>query len=106
MLSFYQDKKNGVELLVFEDKNKIVLKQRFNGFIVAKAKSLQTIDPGVDYHVQIVSDGNTFQVFWNNGGTAVISLNSQAPSIGTVGFRVKSTTKASTTGSFREILVN
>jgi hypothetical protein len=106
VLSFYKDKRNGVELLVFEDKNKIVLKQRFNGFIVAKAKSLQTIDPGVDYHVQIVNDGNTFQVFWNNGGTAVITLNSQAPSIGTVGFRVKSTTKASTTGSFREILVN
>lgn len=106
VLGWYQDKKNGVELLVFEDKDKIVLKQRANGTIVAKAKSLQTVDPGVDYHVQIINDGTTFQVFWNNGGSPVITLNSQAPSIGTVGFRVKSTTKANTTGSFREILVN
>ena len=106
VLGWYQDKKNGVELLVFEDKEKIVLKQRANGTIVAKAKSLQTVDPGVDYHVQIINDGTTFQVFWNNGGSPVITLNSQALSIGTVGFRVKSTTKANTTGSFREILVN
>jgi glucose/arabinose dehydrogenase len=104
VLGYYQDKKNGVELLVFEDKDKIVLKQRLNGLIVAKAKSLQTVDPGVDYHVQITNDGTTFTVTWN--GTSAITMTSQAPSVGTVGFRVKSTTKASTTGSFREILVN
>lgn len=106
LLGWYQSKKDGVELLVFDDKDKIVLKQRSNGTIVAKQKSLQTVDPGIDYHVHIVNDGTTFQVFWNGGGTPVITLNSQAPSIGTVGFRVKSTTKMSTTGSFREILVN
>ncbi|HEY7161620.1 MAG TPA: PQQ-dependent sugar dehydrogenase [Acidobacteriota bacterium] len=106
VLGWYQNKKSGVELLVFEDRNKIVLKQRLNGFIVAKAKSLQNIDPGVDYHVDITFDGTTFQVFWDNGGTAAISLTSQTSSVGTVGFRVKSTTKTSTTGSFREILVD
>lgn len=106
VLGWNQDKKNRVELLVFDDKDKIVLKQRFSGFVVAKQKSFQTVDPGVDYHVQIVHDGTTFQVFWDNGSTPAITLTSQAPSTGTVGFRVKSTTKASTTGSFREILVN
>jgi hypothetical protein len=105
LLSWWQSKRDGVELLVFDDKEKIVLKQRTGGTIVAKQKFLVDVDPGVDYHVQIVSDGTTFQVFWNGSGP-VITLNSQAPSIGTVGFRVKSTNKASTTGSFREISVN
>lgn len=106
VLGWWKSKREGVELLVFDDKDKIVLKQRFNGTIVAKQKSLQNVDPGIDYHVQIVNDGSTFQVFWDGGSTPIITLNSQAPSIGTVGFRVKSTTKASTIGSFRGISVN
>jgi glucose/arabinose dehydrogenase len=106
LLGWWQSKKDGVELLIFDDKDKIVLKQRAAGTIVAKQKLLQPIDPGVFYHVRIVCDGTTFQVYWDNEATPVITLTSKAPSIGTVGFRVKSTNKASTTGSFLGILVN
>ncbi len=106
LLGWYQSKRDLVELVVFDEKDKIVLKQRSGGTVVTKQKSLQTINSGVDYHVRIVSDGLTFQVFWDGATTPVIVLTSQAPSIGTVGFRVKSTNKMSTTGSFREILVN
>jgi hypothetical protein len=106
LLGWFQGKWDVVELIIYEEQNKIVLKQKSNGITVAKKKALVTVNPGVDYHVQVAFDGSVFTVFWDGGMTPLITMNSQAPSIGTVGFRVKSTTKTSVTGSFRGIAVN
>ncbi|HSE42742.1 MAG TPA: PQQ-dependent sugar dehydrogenase [Acidobacteriota bacterium] len=106
VLGWHQGKRDLIELLVLEEQNKIVLKQKSDQRTVAKEKAFVTVDPGVDYHVKIAFDGSVFTVFWDGGMTPVITMNSQAPSIGTVGFRVKSTTRTSVTGSFREIAVN
>ena len=106
VIGWYQGKRDLVELIVYEEQNKIVLKQKSNQSTVAKKKAEVTVNPGVDYHVKIDFDGSVFTVFWDGGMTPVITMNSQAPSVGTVGFRVKSMTKTSVTGSFREIAVN
>jgi glucose/arabinose dehydrogenase len=106
VLGWYQTKRDLVELIVMEQQNKIVMKQKSNNKTVAKGKAFVTIDPGVDYHVQISFDGSVFSVFWDGGMTPVITMNSNAFSFGTVGFRVKSTIGVKVTGSFTGIEVN
>jgi glucose/arabinose dehydrogenase len=105
LIGWWINKANYVELILKDDKDKIVFKQRSGGSTVAKTSIDQVLDPGVDYHVKITYDGVQFQVFLNQGATPIVTVNSQALSIGTFGFRVKSTTKANTTGSFREISI-
>jgi glucose/arabinose dehydrogenase len=106
LLGWYQSKSQLVELILFDDANKIVLKQRSGGRIAAKQKFATDIQNGVNYHIQIDYDGSQFLVFLNGGTTPIITLTSQANSVGTVGFRVKSTTRTNITGSFQGINVN
>jgi uncharacterized delta-60 repeat protein len=99
LLTWYQDKNNYVEVLIQEQK--VILKQRINKKVVAKAKGLIQIVPNQSYLVKITFDGNAFQVFVD--GNLLITLNKAAgtsPS-GTVGFQVKGTV-----GTFSEILVD
>lgn len=103
LLAWYVDKKNNVELIMMDDKDKFVLKQKVNGEVLAKTKFQQVINPLVSYNVQISYDGAGFRV--SVDGTEVFGLPAAALPSGTVGFRVKSTTKASTTVSFRQISV-
>ncbi len=101
LLAWYTDKKNTVELLMKEEKDFWVLKQRSNGSVVAKAKGAATIDPNTTYDAKIVFDGNQFQLYINN--TLLITLPKAAGTNpnGTVGFQLKLTT-----GSFDSINVN
>jgi uncharacterized delta-60 repeat protein len=99
MLTWYQDKTNYVEVLIQEQK--VILKQRVNKKVVAKAKGLTQILPNQSYRVNIQFDGNAFQVFVD--GNLLITMNKAAgtsPS-GTVGFQVKGTV-----GTFGEIFVD
>ena len=101
LLAWYVDKKNTVELLMKEENDFWVLKQKSNGSVVAKAKGAATIDPNTIYDAKIVFDGNQFQLYVNN--TLLITLPKGAGTNpnGTIGFQSKLTT-----GSFDSIDVN
>jgi glucose/arabinose dehydrogenase len=105
LLGWYINKANSVELQFKEDQDKIVLKQRVGGAIVAKTKVDQIIDAATNIHVKITYDGTQFQVFLNGSGTPAITLPSGGFSSGSVAFRVKSTTKSNTIGRFMQIQV-
>lgn len=101
LMGWYQDKRNTVELLMKEESDRWILKQRSAGGIVAKMKALLTIDPNVVYKVNIQFDGTNFQVSIDD---VLIMTMPKAPGTspsGTTGFQVKSTT-----GSFDEISVD
>lgn len=100
MLGWYVDKKNTMELLIKEENDKIVLKQRVGGFIVAKNKGSITIDPNVFYTINVNFDGTQFTVSVNGGPLFTLTPVAAVPS-GTVGFEVKNTS-----GSFGYIMVN
>ncbi len=101
LFGWFVDKANTIELMMKEESDKWVLKQRNGGRIVARAKAPLTIDPNVDYKAEIQFDGTNFQV--SIDGVLIITMPKAAGTtpFGTVGFSVKSTT-----GSFGEINVN
>jgi Big-like domain-containing protein len=102
ILGWYVDKKNTMELLMKEESDRWILKQRTNGFVVAKAKGIKTINPNTDYAVRLTFDGISFQVFVDDFVTPLFSLTPQAiVPVGTVGFKVKNTI-----GSFDYVTVN
>lgn len=91
LLGWYVDKSNRVEVLMKEENDRWVIKQRFNGSVV-KAKAIQQIDPLTTYNVEVTFDGTNFRLYVN--GTLMITM-SKAPGStpnGTVGFQVKGTT--------------
>jgi hypothetical protein len=92
MLGWYVDKKNSMELLMKEESDRWILKQRVNGSVVAKVKGLKTINPNSDYAVRITFDGSSFNVFVDDFVTPLFTLTPQAiVPVGTVGFKVKNT---------------
>jgi hypothetical protein len=99
LLGWYQGKGNTVELLMKEENDRWVLKQRSGGAIVAKGKILQTINPNVSYVARVAYDGTNFQV--SIDGVLLLTLPAGAPASGTIGFQSKNTT-----GSFGYIQVN
>ncbi len=102
LLGWYVDRKNTMELLMKEENERWVLKQRVNGRVVAKAKGIKTIDPNTAYAARIVFDGTSFQVFVDDFQTPLFTLTPQGTvPTGTVGFSVKNTT-----GSFDYVTVN
>lgn len=99
VLGWYQDKKNFVELILVPGKDKIQLKQRSNGAIVAKSKTDLTLDPDTPYQIKLSFDGTNFSAIVN--GTSMLTVPSSTPPSGTVGFRAKKGT-----GRFDQIIVN
>jgi hypothetical protein len=99
LLTFYIDKNNLIELLMKEESDRWVIKQRINKKVIAKAKGIITIDPNVDYDVTVSYDGTVVNV--SIDGSPLITMTPVGTPNGTVGFRVKNTV-----GSFNSILVN
>lgn len=99
LLTFYIDKNNLIELLMKEESDRWLIKQRINKKVIAKAKGIVTIDPNVDYDVIVSYDGTTVNV--SIDGSSLITMTPVGAPNGTVGFRVKNTV-----GSFNSILVN
>jgi len=90
MLPWYTDKRNTVEVLMKDENEKYILRQRVNGVVVAKTKLLVTIDPNVVYDVVVSFDGTVFTLTVD--GTATVTLNAAGPASGTFGFSAKNTT--------------
>lgn len=100
LFGWYVDKRNTMELVMKEAEDRWILKQRVGGAVVKKAKALQTINPNQSYVARIDYDGTTFTVLID--GVQIISMTPAATvPVGTVGFKVKSTT-----GTFDSINVN
>jgi subtilisin-like proprotein convertase family protein len=86
----FVDKKNLVELIINEEKNKLILKRKVNNSVVAKQNFKTPIEPNTDYVVRITFDGTNYIV--SVDGTPVITMppGGQATA-GTAGFKVKAT---------------
>jgi uncharacterized delta-60 repeat protein len=97
--AWYTNKQNTVELLMKEESDKWILRQRVGGSIVAKTKGSGTILPNVFYDVKIEFNGTNFIL--TVGGTVLATMPAAAVPNGTVGFRIKKTT-----GSFAFIQVD
>lgn len=100
LLGWFSDKSNDVELLMKEEKDRWILKQRVGGNVLAKGKGVATILPNQNYHVTATFDGSVFQIFVD--GNLLITMPKAVASSpnGTVGFQAKATT-----GHFGSILV-
>ncbi|HSE41841.1 MAG TPA: choice-of-anchor Q domain-containing protein, partial [Acidobacteriota bacterium] len=62
LLAFYQDKRNLVEVIFMDDKDRIVLKQRQSGQLIAKGKFVMPIAVGVNYPVELKHLSGSLQV--------------------------------------------
>ncbi|HSP07934.1 MAG TPA: hypothetical protein VLR94_12215, partial [Acidobacteriota bacterium] len=103
LLAWYVDKRNLVELLMAEDRNKWILKQKVSGKVVAKKSVVGSIGPNVDYKARITYDGSQFHVSVND--LPIMDLTPGAIPSGAVGFRVKSLTHLDQTAAFLQIAV-
>lgn len=92
LLTHYADKTNNLEVILKEETDKIVVKQRSGGSIIAKAKGDVMIDQNVSYSVQVQYDGRTVSVNVGSAPTPQITLTpiGLLPS-GTIGFQSKNT---------------
>ena len=91
LLAWYINKLNRIELLMKEEKDVWVLKQRSGGRVVAKVKAKSTIDPNVAYAVVLSFDGTQLTVTID--GNSLITLTPKGTvQPGTVGFQAKNTT--------------
>ncbi|HSE41983.1 MAG TPA: hypothetical protein VLH08_14560, partial [Acidobacteriota bacterium] len=99
ILGWYVDKHTLVELMIREDKDAVVLKQRINKTVVAKGKGNTTINPGVNYKVRISFNGTTFEVFVDD--VSLFTMPAVGTPSGTFGFRVKNST-----GLFDNLVIN
>ncbi len=90
LLGWYIDKRNTIEVLMKEENDKWIVRQKVNGVTVAKTKALATIDPNVSYHVVLSYDGS--RITLNVNGSDVANLTPPVNPNGTVGYQVKNTT--------------
>ena len=79
-----------MELLIKEESNKMLLRQRIGGVIVKKQAASVNIDPNVSYVVKIAFDGTQFVVSVDSVNVMTFVSGGAVPS-GTVGFQVKNT---------------
>lgn len=94
------DKRTLTELLIKEENDKVILKQRINKTIVAKNKATATIDPNTEYVFRIAFDGTQYTVFMNDTLLFTMLPGGPVPNT-TVGVATKNTT-----GSFGHISIN
>jgi len=91
LLTHYLNNKTNVEVMLKEEQDKVVLKQRSNGVLVLKKKSNFMIDPNTSYNVLLSYDGAMISL--SIDGIALFNI----PSVGslpaaTVGFQAINTT--------------
>ncbi|HSE40304.1 MAG TPA: putative Ig domain-containing protein [Acidobacteriota bacterium] len=98
LLAWYQNKQNYVEVMMKEQSDTWVVKQRSGATVVAKGKGMSPIMPGTDYVIRITYNGTQFQLFVDD--VLLVTLPDGAAATGTVGFQVKATT-----GTFDSISV-
>lgn len=91
VLGWYVDKKNTLELLMKEENNLWILKQRVGGSVTAKAKAAANILPNTSYHIVLQQNPGLGTFTLQVDGVPLITLNGAAAT-GTIGFQARSTT--------------
>jgi uncharacterized repeat protein (TIGR01451 family) len=99
LFAWYKDNKNTVELIMKEETDTWVLKQRHHGKVVSKNRVRRPIDPNIKYLVKLYADGTKFSFYLND--EFVTDFPQVAPVFGTVAFRTKDTV-----GRFCKVYVN
>lgn len=99
LLGWYIDKNNTVEVLMKEENDKWVLRQRVGGAVAIKTKGIAPIVPGIFYDVQVSFSGGVFTL--RVDGSILATMPAAVTPFGTVGFQVKNTI-----GDFGLIQVN
>lgn len=89
LFAWYTDKQNTIELLMKEQNDKWVLKQKAGGVVVTKTKGSAVILPNTFYQVKLEFDGTNFNL--SVDGTLLATMLAAATPNGTIGFRVKNT---------------
>ncbi|HSP07445.1 MAG TPA: carboxypeptidase regulatory-like domain-containing protein, partial [Acidobacteriota bacterium] len=96
--AWYQDKNNVVEVLMKEESDRWIIRQRVNGVVVSKGKGVAAIHPGQFYVVHVNFTGSSFELSVDGNVLATIPAVSQP--FGSVGYQVKNTV-----GSFGYVMV-
>ena len=96
---WYQNDKNKVDLTFEDGTDTVILEQKVNGTTVAKKKAPLLMNPNTPFDVILSFSASTFEV--NVNGNSVLTLITNTPPAGKVGFNVKKTS-----GSFGKIVVN
>jgi hypothetical protein len=94
VIGWYLDKSNLIELLIKEDKDRIVIRQRKNKTVVQKSSSDFTIVPNTLYAVRMIYDGTTITVSINDSPS--LTLKPSGSLTGSVGIRSTNTTSTFT----------
>lgn len=90
LLAWWFGKQDFIEVLLKESQDRLVLRQRINGSVVAKAKAMVPINANQNYNVRVEYQNSAFHVFLD--GVEKITMPASPPTTGTVGFLVKETT--------------
>lgn len=99
LLGWYIDKKTTIELMMKEEADRWIFKQKSGGNLLAKAKAILPIDPGIDYSVELSFDGINFHVRVNSNEILTVQAGAIPPS-GIMGYESKGTT-----GRFNSVCV-
>lgn len=91
LLGWYIDKKTTIELMMKEEADRWILKQKSGGNLLVKAKAILPIDPGIDYSVELSFDGINFHVRVNSNEILTVPAGAIPPS-GIMGYESKGTT--------------
>ncbi len=103
VFGWYQNSTNYVELQVWDDKNKFVLKQYVSGVTQAQKTLARTVTTNAYYHIKLLFDGSNFKVYVD--GTLIITLAPAVTPSGKVAFRSWSNNSQIKTSSFKGIVV-
>lgn len=102
LFAWFKDSKNNVEIRLYQDKQKLMVKQKGAGLTAGKSVST-TVAANTVYNVKAVYDGSTIQVLIDD--VLKVTLTPIAVPSGNLYFRVKSTTGAPLQGAVADIKV-
>ena len=100
---WYQGASTNVELQVWDDKNRYVLRQLSGGTLVATRTVSRTVATNTNYHIKMQFDGVNFKVYVDN--VLILTQAAGTTPAGRVGFRAWSGNKQAKTSSFQGIIV-
>ena len=103
IFGWYQSSSTYVELQLWDDKNRFILKQVSAGTTLATQTVSRTVNANTYYHIKIVFNGANFQVYVDN--VLIITLSPGNTPSGKVGFKTWSPNNKSKTSSFKGIVV-
>jgi hypothetical protein len=91
LIGWYVNKANLIEVLIKEDKDRIIIRQRKDNTVVRKSSADFTINPNTVYSVKMIYDGTTITVLIDDTSPS-LSIKPVGSLSGSVGIRSTNTT--------------